>query len=63
VDELVIAQPIKLGGCADAHNPQRAVLPLALLASGIGELEAAFYGLFCGAVKFGFSKEVAACAV
>src|SRR5712671_3563184 len=52
VDELVVAHPIQFGGGADAHDPQRAILPLALLASGVGELEAALDGFFRGAVEF-----------
>src|SRR3982074_903116 len=52
VDELVIAHPIQFGGGADAHDPQRAVLPLALLASGVGELEAALDSFFRRTVEF-----------
>src|SRR5258708_39461384 len=52
VDELVIAHPIQFGGSADAHDPQRAILPLALFASGVGELKAALDGFFRRTVEF-----------
>src|SRR4051794_41630919 len=38
MNELVVAHSIQLGSGADAHDPHRAELPLALLASGIGKL-------------------------
>src|ERR1700752_1017048 len=63
VDELVVAQPVQLGGGADAHNPQRADLPLALLASGIGKLQPALDRLLRRAVKLRFCQEITACAV
>src|SRR5437764_1306142 len=46
IDELTVAQAIQLGGRADAHDPDGAVLPLFLLAPGVGELQAALDGLF-----------------
>ena len=52
VDELVVAQSIQLGGGADAHDPQRAVLALALLTARVGELQSALDRFFCRAVKF-----------
>ena len=41
VDELAVAQAVQLGGGADADDPERAVLTLLLLASGVGELQPA----------------------
>ena len=52
VDELAVAHAVQLGSGADADNPQRAVLALLLLASGVGEPQAAFHGLFRRAVQF-----------
>src|ERR1700719_2595177 len=54
VDELVVAHPVQFGGGADAHNPERAVLPLFLFASGVGKLEPALYRFFGRPVEFGF---------
>src|ERR1700741_2342818 len=51
-DKSRIAQAVLLGGGADAHDPERAELALALLASRIGELQAALDGLFRGAIEF-----------
>src|SRR6266567_6419843 len=51
VNELVVAHPVQLGGGADAHDPERAGLPLSLLASGVGELESAFDRFFGRSVK------------
>src|SRR5215467_9571026 len=53
-DELVVVQSVQAGGGADAHDPDRAVLPLLLLASGVGKLQSALDGFFRRAVKFGF---------
>src|SRR3954467_4032729 len=52
VDELVVAHAVQLGRGADADNPQRAILTLLLLASGIGELQATIDGFFRRTVKF-----------
>src|SRR5579862_308891 len=52
MDELVIAHSVQLGGGADTHDPERAVLALSLLASRVGELEPAFNSFFCGPVEF-----------
>src|SRR2546425_12227870 len=46
VDELAVTQSVQFGGSSDSHNPQRAVLALLLLASGVGELQPALDGLF-----------------
>src|SRR5882672_11528047 len=54
VNELVVAHPVQFGGGADAHNPERAVLPLFLFASGVSELEPALHRFFGGSVEFGF---------
>src|SRR5712671_5401685 len=51
VNELVVAHSIQLGSGADTHNPQRAILPLALLAAGVSELEATLDGFFRGTVE------------
>src|ERR1700693_1064900 len=63
VYELVIAHSVQFGGGADAHNPERGVLPLLLFASGVGKLEPALYRFFGGPVEFGFGQEVAAGAI
>ena len=63
VDERVIAHSIQLGGGANAYDPQRSILPLALFASTVGELQAAFDRLFGRPVQFGFCEEVTAGAV
>src|SRR5579863_9411006 len=60
MNELVVAHSVQLGSGADAYDPQRAVLPLAPLASGICELQAALDGLFSRPVQFGFCEEVSA---
>src|SRR3954466_5180662 len=52
VDELVVAHAVQLGRGADADNPQRAILTLLLLASGIGELQATIDSFFRRTVKF-----------
>src|SRR5271156_2520334 len=57
-DELVVVQSIQAGGGADAHDPDRAVLALFLLAARVGKLQRAVDGFFRRAVEFGFSKEV-----
>src|SRR4051812_35669260 len=56
-DEAAVADAVLVGGGVDAHDPQRAVLALLLLAAGVGELEGALDRLFCGAVEFGLSEE------
>src|SRR5580698_3545638 len=63
VDECVVAHPIQLGGGPDAYDPQRAKLPLALLAPAVGELQAALDGFFSRPVELGFCEEVTAGAV
>src|ERR1700681_2490971 len=60
VNELVVAHPIQFGGGADAHDPQRPELPLALFAPGVCELQAALDGLFGRPVQLGFCEEVTA---
>src|ERR1035438_9402654 len=50
-DELVIVHSVQAGAGADAHDPQRAVLALFLLAAGIGKLQPALDGFFCRTVK------------
>src|SRR5579883_3484800 len=62
-DEPGVAEAVGLGGGADADDPERAELALALLATGVSELEAALDGLFGGAVEFGFCQEITAGAV
>src|SRR5580704_1606783 len=52
MDELAIAQAVQLGGRADAHDPERAVLALFLFASRIGKLKSAVDGFFRRAVQF-----------
>src|SRR5260370_33055226 len=47
VDELAVTQTVQLGSRADTHDPDGAVLPLLLLASGVGEFQCAFHRLFC----------------
>src|ERR1700678_3708555 len=54
-DELVVVQSIQAGGGADAHDPDRPVLALLLLAAGVGKLQRAIDGFFCRTVEFGFS--------
>src|SRR5258707_1531584 len=44
----------------NAHNPQRAILPLALLAARISELQPALHGFFGGAVQLRFGEEITA---
>src|SRR5579883_1247916 len=56
-------EAVDLGGGADADDPERAELALALLATGVSELEPALDGLFGGAVEFGFCQEITAGAV
>src|SRR4051812_26593349 len=63
IDELAVADAVQFGGGSDAHNPQRTILTLALLTSGVGELQPAIDRLFGGAVQFGFCKKIAASAV
>ena len=44
VDKLRIADPVELGGGADADDPEPAELALLLLAADVGEFETAFNG-------------------
>src|SRR5579871_3327364 len=62
-DELAVAEAVQLGGGADAHDPDGAELALFLLAAAVGELQAAFDGLFCRAVELGFCEVITAGAV
>ena len=54
VDELRIADPVELGGCADADDPEPAELTLLLLAADVGEFETAFNGFLRCLVELGF---------
>src|SRR5580658_8801670 len=63
VDEGRVAQAIQLGRGADAHDPQRAELPLLLLAADVGELETALDGFLSCLIELGLCEEVAACAL
>ena len=60
IDEHAVAQPVQLGSGADAHDPDRAVLALLLLAAAVGELQPAFDRLFCRTVDFGFCQVITA---
>src|SRR5579872_7056454 len=60
VDELAVAQAVELGGGADAHDPQRAILPLFQPPSGVGKLQPALHRFLGGAVELGFSEEITA---
>src|SRR5258707_13848288 len=62
MDELVVTHPIQLGRRANAHNPQRAILPLALLAARVSKLQPALHRLFGGAVQLRFGEEITASA-
>src|SRR6185312_11991852 len=62
-DELAVAEPVQLGGGADAHNPQRTELALLEPAPGVRELQPALHRLFGGTVQLGFSQEIAAGAL
>ncbi|HVW87100.1 MAG TPA: hypothetical protein VHB50_20580 [Bryobacteraceae bacterium] len=50
--ELAVRKACLTRGCADAYNPEGAILPLLLLAAGIGELESALDSFLRGAVQF-----------
>src|SRR6266496_742732 len=63
VDERAVAHAVQLGGGADAHDPQRPVLTLALVATAVGALQPAPNGFFGRAVEFGFCQEITAGAV
>src|SRR4051812_25887469 len=45
-DERAVTHAVMLGGCADADDPDGAVLALLLFASEVGEFQAAFDGFF-----------------
>src|SRR5438270_13946403 len=51
VDELAVAHAIQFGGGVDAHDPDRAILALLLLAPGVGELQPALHTLFGAAIE------------
>ena len=53
VDELRIADPVELGGCADADDPEPAELALLLLAADVSEFETAFNGFLRCLVELG----------
>src|SRR6185312_5820122 len=63
VDELRVADAVELGGGVDAHDPERAILALFLLAARVGELHAALDGFLGGLVELGFCEEITACAL
>src|ERR1700733_12431104 len=63
VNELRVADAVHLGGGVDAHDPQRAVLPLLLLAAAVGELQSALDGFLRRLVELGFCEEVTAGAL
>src|SRR5215472_8914414 len=59
-DELVVAEPLRAGGGADAHDPDGAKLALLLLAASVGKLQSALDGLFCRTIQLGFCEEIPA---
>src|SRR6185437_2933580 len=63
VDELRVADAVDFSGGIDAHDPERAVLALLLLASAVSELHAALDGFLGGLVELGFCEEVTAGAL
>src|SRR6185312_13259301 len=60
VDEAGVAGAVGLAGRIDAHDPERAELPLLLLAPRVGEHLRALNGLLSCLVELGFCEEVAA---
>src|SRR5215469_12333232 len=51
-DKPVVADAVLLGGCADAHNPDGAILTLFQAAARVGKLETAFHGFFGSTIEF-----------
>src|SRR5271170_1136735 len=63
VDELRVADVVDLGRGVDAHDPERAVLALLLLASAVGELQSALDSFLRCLVELRLGEEITACSL